>query len=78
MDQQNNRSWYVDSRHCDEKEDGSFALDLYENVELSAGDACYCDDLTISGTVPNVATNTRLYLYEFTPTEWSFTGAFKS
>ena len=41
MDQQNNRSWYVDSRHCDEKEDGAFALNLYENVELSAGDMCY-------------------------------------
>ena len=56
MDQQQVRSWYVDSRACEEQEDGSLTLDLYENVELT-GHVCYIDDLSISGTTPNVAGN---------------------
>ena len=67
MDQQQVRSWYVESRHCEEKEDGSLHFNLYENVEIGAGHVCYCDDLTISGTIPNVASNTRLFLHEWTP-----------
>ncbi len=38
MDQLNVRSWYVDSRHREEDANGSFSLNLYENVEkLGAG-----------------------------------------
>ena len=72
MDQQQVRSWYVDSRACEEQEDGSLTLNLYENVELTSGHVCYIDDLSISGTTPNVAGNNRLYLYEYTPTGWTF------
>ena len=74
MDQQQVRTWYVDSRHCEEKKDRSLQLDLHGSVELSAGHACYIDDLGVSGTLPNVATNSSLYLYEWTPTEWAFLG----
>ena len=74
MDQQNSRSWYVDSRHCREEADGSFHLPLYEQVELADGHACFIDDVTISGTSPNCDTHTRLFLYEFTPKNWDFTG----
>ena len=72
MDQQQVRSWYVESRHCEEKEDGSLQLNLYENVEIGVGHVCYVDDLTISGTTPNVASNTRLFLHEWTPTGWTW------
>ena len=57
----------MESRHCEEKEDGSLQLNLYENVEIGVGHVCYVDDLTISGTTPNVASNTRLFLNEWTP-----------
>ena len=67
MDQQNSRSWFVDSRHCAERPDGGFELNLYENVELSDNHACYIDDISIAGTMPNVSTNNRLYLFEWTP-----------
>ena len=72
MDQQQVRSWYVDSRACEEQEDGSLTLNLYENVELTSGHVCYIDDLSISGTTPNVAGNNRLYLWEYTPFGWTF------
>ena len=72
------RAWYVDSRHCREMDDGSFELSLYENVELSEGQACYVDDLTIVGTQSNVSSNNRLYLYEYTPANFNFLGPFKS
>ena len=52
----------MESRHCEEKEDGSLQLSLFENVEISVGQVCYLDDLSISGTIPNVATNNRLFL----------------
>ena len=74
MDQQNSRSCCVDSRHCREEADGSFHLPLCEHVELADGHACYSDDLTISGTSPNCDTHTRLFLYEYTPKGWDFTG----
>ena len=74
MDQQQVRTWYVDSRHCTESDDGSLQLNLYENVEINAGTVCCIDDLSLSGTTPNVAANTRLYLYEWTPQTWNFTG----
>ena len=64
----------MDSRHCTEQDDGSFQLDLWENIELSEGQACYIDDLTIVGTMSNVSSNNRLYLYEFTPSSWNFVG----
>ena len=64
----------MDSRHCKEEADGSFHLNLYENVELADGHACYIDDVSISGTSPNCDTHTRLFLYEFTPKGWDFTG----
>ena len=47
MDPTGVRTWFVDSRHCKELDDGSFQLDLWENVELSEGQACYIDDVTI-------------------------------
>ncbi len=78
MDTLNMRSWYVDSRHGDEDDNGSFSLNLYENVELSDGHVCYVDDLTISGTRPNVSSNNRLYLYEYTPKNFNFLGTAKS
>ena len=62
MDQQQVRTWFVESRHCEEKEDGSLQLSLFENVEISVGQVCYLDDLSISGTTPNVAMNNRLFL----------------
>ena len=74
MDQQNSRSWFVDSRHCTERPDGGFELNLYENVELSDQHACYVDDISITGTMPNVSSNNRLYLYEWTPSSFNFTG----
>jgi len=68
MDPTGVRTWYVDSRHCAELEDGSFQLDLWENVELHEGQAAYIDDVTIVGSMSNVTSwNNRLYLYEFTP-----------
>ena len=78
MDPTGVRTWYVDSRHCTERDDGSIELDLWENVELHEGQAAYIDDLTIVGSMSNVSTNNRLYLYEFTPTKWSFVGGAKS
>ena len=44
MDPTGVRTWYVDSRQCQEQDDGSFSLNLWENVELSEGQACYIDD----------------------------------
>ena len=64
MDPTGVRTWYVESRQCQEQDDGSFTLNLWENVELSEGQACYIDDLTIVGSVSNVSMNNRLYLYE--------------
>ena len=78
MDPTGVRTWYVDSRQCDEKDDGGFSLNLWENIELSEGQACYIDDLTIVGTMSNVSSNNRLYLYEFTPSSWNFVGSVKS
>ena len=78
MDPTGVRTWYVDSRHCEEQDDGSFQLNLYENIELSEGQACYIDDLTIVGTQMNVSSNNRLLLYEYTPTNFNFVGEVKS
>ena len=78
MDPTGVRTWYVDSRHCAEQPDGSFQLNLYENIELSEGQACYIDDVTIVGTHSNVSSNNRLYLYEFTPANFDFVGTCKS
>ena len=78
MDPTGIRTWYVDSRHCTEQDDGSFQLDLWENVEVSEHMAVYIDDLTIVGTMSNVSSNNRLYLYEFTPSNWQFAGTVKS
>ena len=78
MDPTGVRTWYVDSRHCRELEDGGFELPLYENVELSEGQACYVDDLTIVGTQSNVSSNNRLYLFEYTPVNFNFLGSVKS
>ena len=49
MDPNSVRTWYVDSRHCVEQSDGTFQLNLYENVELGEDQALYVDDLTIVG-----------------------------
>ncbi len=62
----------MESRHCVEKEDGSLQLNLYENVEIGVGHVCYIDDLTLSGTTPNIASNTRLFLLEWTPVGWNW------
>ena len=78
MDPTGVRTWYVDSRHCRELDDGGFELSLYENVELSEGQACYIDDLTIVGTQSNVSSNNRLYLFEYTPVNFNFLGSVKS
>ena len=78
MDPTGVRTWYVDSRHCREMGDGSFELSLYENVDLSEGQACYVEDLTIVGTQSNVSSNNRLYLFEYTPINFNFLGPFKS
>ena len=40
MDPTGVRTWYVDSRQCQEQDDGSFSLNLWENVELSENQAC--------------------------------------
>ena len=79
MDPTGVRTWYVDSRACIEQDDGSFQLDLWENVELHEGQAAYLDDLTIVGTMSNVTIqNNRLYLYEFTPADFNFVGTVES
>ena len=76
MHSQDVRTIFVDTSWCTVENDGSFRMDLPQTVEAQPDLVGYVDDITVTGSLPQVSTaNNRLYVLERTPYGWDFAAA---